>query len=374
MTFIAAEGGQFLKKYVGEGPEAVHNLFKTARKYAPSILFIDEIDAIGKERGGERSVGDEVLNALLTEMDGFHVNEEKPVFVLAATNFQVEGHGPRALDGALVRRFDRKLMVELPNRAERGLYLNMRRGDHKAMAITDAKIENLASRTTGMSLAELDAVLSLALRNALRSESGMVTDAILEEALETFQGGKEKKWDPATLERTARHEAGHAYICWCMGEKPSYVTIVARGDHGGYMQHENAEDKGLYTRRELLGKIRTSLAGRAAEIVYYGAEDGITTGASGDLNAATNMAVHMICTYGMDDSMGLAVLYGGDRDRAMADPDVRRRVNEILAEELKAAIAQIEAGRDKMDRMVEVLMQENHLDGDRIAKIFSVEQ
>lgn len=117
MTFITAEGGQFLKKYVGEGPEAVHDLFRTARRYAPAILFIDEIDAIGKPRTGDRTqnIGSEVLNALLTEMDGFRNAEAASVFVLAATNFDVTGNGPACLDAALVRRFDRRIKVELPN-------------------------------------------------------------------------------------------------------------------------------------------------------------------------------------------------------------------------------------------------------------------
>ncbi|WP_300347374.1 AAA family ATPase [uncultured Oscillibacter sp.] len=295
VTFIAAEGNQFLKKYVGEGPESVHALFNTARKYAPSILFVDEIDAIGKNRDGSDGVNSaDVLTAFLTEMDGFNVKSDKPVFVLAATNFDINDNGARSLDPALVRRFDNKIMVDLPNKAERGLYIKQKTNAHPAIDVSDGEIENIAMRSTGMSLAELELVLELALRNAVKSENFTVTDEILENAFESFNSGEVKKWAPEELERTARHEAGHALLCWLGGETPSYLTIVARASHGGYMQHGGNEDKGSYTKEELLARIRTALGGRAAETVYYGDYGGVSTGARSDLQNATRTAEHMM--------------------------------------------------------------------------------
>lgn len=372
MTFITAEGGQFLKKYVGEGPEAVHDIFRTARKYAPAILFVDEIDAIAKQRTGSdtRNTSEEILNAFLTEMDGFRNEKQEPVFVLAATNYDVSGNGAKSLDAALMRRFDRKIYVELPNEDERKRFLLMKVEKNPALKVSEEKINNLAARSAGMSLASWDSVVELALRNAMRMQSDVVTDEMLEEAMETFNSGKEKKWDIAQLERTARHEAGHAFICWKGGENPSYLTIVARGDHGGYMQHENAENKGLYTKQELLNRIRTALGGRAAEIVYYGREDGMTTGASGDLQAATRTAEYMLCTCGMDSEVGLAVISREELKEGGADSPVRRKINELLEIELDRAIELIRENKDVIDRLVEILMKENHIDGIGIRQIF----
>lgn len=372
MTFITAEGGQFLKKYVGEGPEAVHDLFRTARRYAPAILFIDEIDAIGKPRTGDRTqnIGSEVLNALLTEMDGFRNAEAASVFVLAATNFDVTGNGPACLDAALVRRFDRRIKVELPNSDERRQFLEMKCRAGAAFSVSQEKIDNIVARSTGMSLALLDSVLELSQRSAVRCQSDCVTDEILEEAFETYNSGREKKWDPRQLERTARHEAGHALLCWKNGEMPAYLTIVARADHGGYMQQESKEDKGVYTKAELLGRIRTALAGRAAEIVCYGEEEGITTGASGDLQTATGLARYMICSCGMDEEAGMSVIGKEELAQAGLNETIRKKINKILAEELKNAEAVIRENREILDTLTEVLMKENHIDGNRMKQIF----
>ena len=372
MTFITAEGGQFLKKYVGEGPEAVHDLFRTARKYAPAILFIDEIDAIGKPRTGDRTqnIGSEVLNALLTEMDGFRNAEAASVFVLAATNFDVTGNGPACLDAALVRRFDRRIKVELPNSDERRQFLEMKCRAGAAFSVSQEKIDNIVARSTGMSLALLDSVLELSQRSAVRCQSDCVTDEILEEAFETYNSGREKKWDPRQLERTARHEAGHALLCWKNGEMPAYLTIVARADHGGYMQQESKEDKGVYTKAELLGRIRTALAGRAAEIVCYGEEEGITTGASGDLQTATGLARYMICSCGMDEEAGMSVIGKEELAQAGLNETIREKINKILAEELKNAEAVIRENMEILDTLTDVLMKENHIDGNRMKQIF----
>ena len=370
VTFLRAEGNEFLKRYLGEGAEAVHALFNAARKYAPSIVFIDEIDAIGKNRDMMTS-GDttgDVLTAFLTEMDGFNTDTSKPVFVLAATNYGVDSEKGRSLDAALLRRFDRRIYVDLPSKEERKRYLEMKLSKNSSVKLSQDQIDNIAMRSTGMSLAELESVFEMALRSAIRSETGIVGDAEFEEAFETFNSGEKKEWSSDTLTRTARHEAGHALICWLSGEKPSYLTIVARGDHGGYMQHADNEGKGLYTKSELLSRIRTSLAGRACEIAYYGADEGISTGASGDLYSATRIAEQMICNYGMDQNVGMSYI---DSSAAGKNQALRDKVNEMLKEELAAAIKIIEANKAAIDAMVNALIDKNHLKENEIDDIFS---
>ena len=368
VTFIAAEGNQFLKKYVGEGSDKVHELFKTARKYAPAILFVDEIDAIAKERRGgvnSGSNGEETLTAFLTEMDGFVNDPSKPIFVLAATNFDVEPGKDKSLDPALMRRFDRRVYIDLPNKEDRIRFLKMRISKTCALDISDAQIDNIAMRSTGMSLAELDSVVELALRSAIREGSSAVNDAIFEEAFETFNSGEVKKWDVSQLERVARHEAGHALLCWLGGEKPSYLTIVARGNHGGYMQRAEQEGKAIYTKEELLARIRTSLGGRASEIVYYGERDGISTGASGDLASATGLAQQIVCVYGMDDEFGLAVTNGE------ISAEARVSINRILKEQMAETVRLVSENKEKIDSLVSELMNKNHLNREEIDKILS---
>ncbi len=374
VTFIAAEGNQFLQRWVGAGSEKVHELFKTARKYAPSILFVDEIDAIAKERkggGDSASNGEDVLTAFLAEMDGFVSDPSKPVFVLAATNFDVEPGSSKSLDPALMRRFDRRVYIDLPNKDERIRFMKMKIAKNQALQISEEQIDNIAMRSTGMSLAQLDSVVELALRSAIREGSTVVNDAILEEAFETFNGGEVKKWDVSQLERVARHEAGHAFLYWLNGDTPSYLTIVARGNHGGYMQHADKENKQIYTKEELLGLIRTSLGGRAAEIVYYGDRDGISTGASSDLGKATRTAQRIVCTYGMDEDFGLAVVPGEMIANGSLAGEIRASVNRILKEQMAESVRLIAENKQKIDALVEALMSKNHLNSAQIDEILS---
>ena len=371
VTFIAAEGNQFFNKYYGEGTKAIHNLFRTARKYAPSVLFVDEIDAIAKPRtgGDTRHQADELLTAFLTEMDGFHVDPSRPVFVLAATNYDVDPSSRMSLDQAFLRRFDRRIRVDLPDREERTQYLKMMTEKKPVFDLSDGAIDNISLRSTGMSLAALASVLEFSKRLAVRSGELKVTDAILEEAFETFISGEEKHWDSSQLERTARHEAGHAFLYWKSGNTPSYLTIVARGDHGGYMQHGDTEKKGGYTRAELLDLIRTSLGGRASEIVYYGQEGGLSTGASSDLQNATNTARQLLCRFGMDEDFGLAVISQEEIRSGPLSEKVRDAVNRILEQEMKNAVDQIRENREAIDRLVAALIDKTHLMGDEIDRI-----
>ena len=371
VTFIAAEGNQFLKKYIGEGSEKVHELFRTARKYAPSILFIDEIDAIGKTRSGERDSSEETLTAFLTEMDGFSSDPSKPVFVLAATNFEVMPGSDKSLDPALMRRFDRRVFIDLPRKEDRVLFLQQKVEKNPALEITEGQVENIALRSTGMSLADLDSVVELALRSAIREGSTKVTDRILEEAFETFNGGEVKKWDPSLLERVARHEAGHAVLCWLSGETPAYLTIVARSHYGGYMQHGDREGMELQTKEQLLAGIRVSLGGRAAELIYYGPSDGVSTGASSDLAAATRRARQIVCSLGMDEYFGLAVEESGTGAGGAMSVEVRNAVNRILREQMDEALRLLQENKSKVDALVETLLSKNHLNLREIEQVLT---
>lgn len=372
VTFLTTEGNRFLKQYRGEGAEAVHTLFRTARKYAPAIIFVDEIDAIGKDRNEGRNdemIGD-VLTAFLTEMDGFTKDPTKPVFVLAATNYAVEKGRGKTLDSALLRRFDRRIYVDLPNKEERLRFCRMRTSRSPAIALSDGEMESIATRSVGMSLAELESVFEMALRGAVRTAEGKVGDAAFEEAFETFVSGEKREKSAASLERTARHEAGHALLSWLSGSCPAYLTVVSRGDHGGYMQSADEEERGVYTKRELLMRIRTALGGRAAELVYYGQEDGLTTGPSGDLQTATRVARAMICDYGMDEVMGLSYTEPSAATDAL-HAELRRRTNEILEAELAAAVTAIRENRAAMDALVAALIEKNQLRGEEIDAILS---
>lgn len=366
-TFISIEGNKLMSGGSGDGSERIHKLFRTARKYAPTIIFIDEIDAIAKERTGYGG-NEATLTALLTEMDGFKKDSSRPVFVLAATNFDVTPGSPKSLDSALMRRFDRKLYIGLPGKADRKRYLVMKMGKNERFAVSEESIDSIALRSVGMSLALLENVLELALRTSLIKGESKVTDEIFEEAFETFNSGERKQWDKAELERTARHEAGHAFLCWHGGETPAYLTIVARGNHGGYMQHGDRENKGTYTKADLINRIRCSLAGRAAEIVYYGAEGGITTGASGDLENATRVAQAMICSYGMDDEFGLSVIGQEPAINGELSSEVRAKVNSLLSEQMKAVIAILTENKKAIDALVSILMQNSYMTGDDIEK------
>ncbi|MDP4088256.1 MAG: AAA family ATPase [Bacillota bacterium] len=369
VAFIPAVASAFVTKYQGSGPESVRALFKRARRYAPVIIFIDEIDAVGRARGDSNSShGEEMaLNALLTEMDGFSVDPKRPVFVLAATNFEVEeGRGGMGtIDAALARRFDRKIRVDLPNKADRGKYITMMLKKRKGCEVTRGMIERLAGRSTGMSLANLESVIETASRMAAKKSSAL-TDEILEEAFELSRHGEKKDWGYEYLERVARHESGHAFMCFMAGSTPSYLTIVARGDHGGYMEHANDEGSPLKTREELLGRIRTSLGGRAAEIAYYGEKDGISSGASGDLQSATQIARAMICSYGMDEVFGPAVLSDEEATRGPLAAKITERISQIVREELDISIKIISESKVRIDKLVSRLMEKNKLTREEI--------
>lgn len=363
VAFISVSATNFVTIWQGSGPQNVRDLFARARRYAPAIIFIDEIDAIGKTRSGMSGAGqaeENTLNALLTEMDGFaSPTGERPVFVLAATNFNVEsndqessGRSQRTLDPALVRRFSRAILVDLPERAARQVYLTKRLQGRTSCTVSQEIIRLIAERSSGMSIANLEAIIEAATRDALKSGSDL-TDKLLEAAFETIRFGEARPRDPETVRRTACHESGHTLLYWASGWWPAYVTVVARGGHGGYMAPtaEEIEKRGVRTKGELLADIRVCLAGRAAELVCYGDEAGLTTGASQDLENATQTARSMICRYGMENEFGLIVTPELMKYEGALSSPVYLKINELAGKILK----------DQMACTLEFLNKQRHL-------------
>lgn len=378
ITFITETASNFVNSLVGSGPESIRKMFERARRYAPAILFIDEIDAIGRTRTGASNTHSEevTLNTLLTEMDGFKVDLKRPVFIIAATNFKVdEGvSGTGYIDPALVRRFDRKILIDLPNRTERLQLLTMLCKKVQDCQVSSKLLENIAMRSIGLSNANLSNVVSQAIRMAER-QNGFLTDEILEEAFETTVYGERKNWGHEMLERVAWHEAGHAYMYWKNGNTPSYLTIVARGNHGGYMKHDDAEvESPLKTREELLESIRVSLAGRASEMLCYGKEQGISTGISGDLKQATSVAKSLICNYGMDDEIGMIYIDSELAKQADIAMMVHQKATKILNEQMEETLKELEEGRSKIELLVKELLDKNSMTGEEIANIFAKEE
>ena len=252
VAFIPVSAANFVTIWQGSGPQNIRDMFARARRYAPAIVFIDEIDAIGKVRtgGGSGQAEENTLNALLTEMDGFTgPSPDRPVFVLAATNFNVlsgdqetPDRQSRALDPALVRRFSRAILVDLPDKAARQKYFMMRLATVKGLSIPESVVELLAEKSTGMSIANLEQVIETAGRNALQKNKELTGD-LLVEALDTAREGEAKEWSPEFLESTARHEAGHTILYWLAGWWSPEVSIVARADHGGGMRRSEEEIK-----------------------------------------------------------------------------------------------------------------------------------
>jgi len=384
VAFIQVSASSFVTVWQGSGPQSVRDIFARARRYAPAIIFIDEIDAIGKVRSGTSGAGrseENTLNELLTQMDGFtSPAPDRPVFILAATNFRVDAsdneapeRSSRTLDPALVRRFSRAILVDLPDRAAREHYLTMRLKDRSACSVSDSMIRLIGERSIGMTIANLELIIENAIRNAVKA-GGELSDELLDEALETVRFGEARTRDPEEVKKTAYHEAGHALIYWLSGWRPAYVTIVSRGGHAGYMEPSAAQgERGGHTRAELLAKIRVSLAGRAAEIVCYGPEDGLSTGASQDLEKATNIARDIVCRYGMDEDFGLLVTpelmkYEG----AMSSPvylKVNETANRILKEQMNLTLDLLRENQQHLDNLVKELTERERITSEELAEI-----
>ena len=364
VAFLQTSASEFKNSLVGQSEQNIRDLFKRAKRYAPAIIFIDEIDAIGKQRTGRDTHTEGMLNALLTEMDGFSADNRRPVFVLAATNYGVGGEdnsGIAALDEALVRRFDNKIMVDLPNREERLRYIDLQVAKKKTDEVTEACKKNLAERTTGQSLAILQNVIDQAFRYATKEHRRMNDNDLLS-ALEDTLYGEKRESSPDYYKKVAVHEVGHAYVSYLSGDEPSYITIESRGNFGGYMQHANREETPEYTREDLIARIRTSLAGRAAEEVFFGKDRSLNTGASSDLENATRVAFLIVSRYGMEEDQ-LIVLSREEIMKSSLAKEYVTKVNDLLKQEMAETIEIIRSGKETIQRIADVLAAQNHLTG-----------
>ena len=217
----------------------------------------------------------------------------------------------------------------------------------------------------------LQNVLDLAIRNAAKEEQPF-SERYLMNALEEYQHGEEHKWDEAYYRSVAIHESGHAYLSWLSGEIPSYVTIVSRGDFGGYMKPANQEKTPNYTKEAWIWKIRTVLAGRAAEIVNFGEKAGTNTGISSDLQMATNWAMNMICRYGMVEGSLFSISPEILLKSSMAEKFVEQ-INALLSEQMEETLELVRKGNDKINRLAEALIKKNQLVDVEIDEIFKSE-
>ncbi|MFZ3015927.1 MAG: ATP-dependent zinc metalloprotease FtsH [Minisyncoccia bacterium] len=312
VPFFHLSGSEFVEMFVGVGASRVRDLFKMAKKAAPSIIFVDEIDAIGRTRGGGFGGGnderEQTLNQILVEMDGFEPNEK--VIVMAATN------RPDVLDPALVRpgRFDRKVLLDMPDRGDREEILKIH-AKKKPLA-EDVNLKLIAERTPGFSGADLYSLMNEGAILAARENRKQVFQFDLIRAIEKVMLGPERKshlLSKKEKEITAYHEAGHALVASVLpyADPVHKVSIIARGSAGGYTLKLPLEDRRLQSKKEFIDDIAMSLGGYVAEKMIFG---DITTGPSSDLQGATNLARAMVTRFGMSDVIGpVALADGGGR-------------------------------------------------------------
>ena len=381
VPFFSVSGSSFIEMFVGVGAARVRDLFEQAKKDAPSIIFIDEIDAIGKSRaaGGMMGGNDEreqTLNQLLAEMDGF--GTDTPVIVLAATN------RPEVLDAALLRpgRFDRQVLVDKPDFAGRVKILKVHMRDVKMD--DDVEIEEIARLTAGLAGADLANVINEAALLAGRKSQKTVKQKDLFEAVERAIAGlakKSRRINPKEKKIVAYHESGHALMAETTigARKVSKVSIVPRGLAAlGYTLNKPEEDKFMMQRHEMWAEVDVLLGGRAAEQVFIGE---ISTGAGNDLERATDIIKSMVQTYGMSDVAGLMVLeksrhsfLGGMQQTSREYSDkMAENMDEFiktsLQERYEAVIARLEEYRDAIEDMVALLYEKENIEGSEVRDI-----
>jgi len=381
VPFYSISGSEFVEMCVGLGAARVRDLFEEAKKNSPCIIFIDELDALGKVRGiggyGGHDEREQTLNQLLVELDGFDSNIG--VILMAATN------RPEVLDPALLRpgRFDRQVLVDRPDKDGRKKILEIYL--QKVKKIGDLDIDRLASMTAGMVGADLANLVNEATLLAVRGKKDKVEMAQFEEAVERVIAGLEKKnrlINPEERKIVAYHELGHAIVSMSLpGTDPvQKITIVPRGIAAlGYTMQLPTEDRFLMSKTELLNKIATLLGGRAAEQTIF---DEISTGAHNDLAKATGIARSMVIEYGMSENLGQVYLKGepklqflqqgmadrgeySDETSRMIDQEVRR----IIDEQYKVALAIIKDHRDTIEKAVTVLLDREKISGDELRDI-----
>ena len=382
VPFFSISGSEFVEMFVGMGAAKVRDLFKQADEKAPCIVFIDEIDTIGKKRDSGFSSNDEreqTLNQLLTEMDGF--DPQKGVVILAATN------RPDTLDPALLRpgRFDRRIPVELPDLNGRIAILKVHARDVKMSG--DINFEVIARATSGASGAELANIINEAALRAVKLGRDTVIQEDLQESVEVVIAGYQRKGavvSPEEKRIVAYHEIGHALVAAKQSNSAPVhkITIVPRtsGALGYTMQVEEGE-KLLMTKEEAFNKIATLTGGRAAEAVIFGS---ITTGASNDIEQATKLARAMITRYGMSDDFGMVALetvnnqyLGGDTSLACSAETaakIDRDVVAMIGDAYKKAEAIIKENRTAMDALAAYLLEKETITGEEFMDILGKQE
>ena len=381
VPFFSIAGSEFVEMFVGMGASKVRDLFKQANEKAPCIIFIDEIDTIGKKRDGASGMGgnderEQTLNQLLTEMDGF--DAAKGVIILAATN------RPESLDPALTRpgRFDRRVPVELPDLKGRESILRLHA--QKVKIGPDCDFAVVARMTPGASGAELANIINEAALGAVRHHRMAVTQYDLQEAVDTILAGAQKKNKILSDKEkciVAYHEVGHAMVAALQSHSAPVqkITIVPRtsGALGFTMQVEDG-DHTLMTKEEILAKIATMTGGRAAEEVVF---NSITTGASNDIEQATKMARAMITRYGMTDDFDMVALetvnnayLGGDASLACSErtaATVDDKVVEVVKQQHEKAKQMLIENRGKLDDIAKYLYEKETITGEEFMRILT---
>lgn len=379
VPFFSMSGSEFVEMFVGMGASKVRDLFKQAKEKAPCIVFIDEIDAIGKKRDGNFSGNDEreqTLNQLLTEMDGFEGNTG--VIILAATN------RPESLDPALTRpgRFDRRVPVELPDLIGREAILKVHA--KKIKTADDVDFHAIARMAAGTSGAELANIINEAALRAVRNGRTTAQQADLEESIEVVIAGYQKKnaiMTDSEKKVVAYHEIGHALVAAMQTESAPVqkITIIPRTSGAlGYTMQVEQNDKVLMSRQELENKIATFAGGRAAEEVVFGE---ITTGAANDIEQATKLARAMITRYGMSDDFDMVAMetvnnkyLGGDTSLECAE-ETQREIDEKVVELVKTqhekARRILQENRSKLDELAKVLYEKETITGKEFMEILN---
>ncbi len=338
VPFFHLSGSEFVEMFVGVGASRVRDLFKMAKKAAPSIIFVDEIDAIGRTRGGGFGGGnderEQTLNQILVEMDGFEPNDK--VIVMAATN------RPDVLDPALIRpgRFDRKVILELPDRGEREEILKIH--IKKKPLAEDVNLQLIAERTPGFSGADLYSLMNEGAILAARENRKKIFQFDLIRSIEKVMLGPERKSHLLTKKEkkiTAYHEAGHALVASVLpNTDPVHkVSIVARGNAGGYTLKLPLEERRLQSKKEFIDDIAMSLGGYVSEQMIFG---DVTTGPSNDLQVATNLARAMVTRWGMSDTIG-PVTFGGDKRKLGWGESLEKTYSETIATKIDSEVSRI---------------------------------
>ena len=380
VPFFSMSASSFIEMFVGVGASRVRDLFENAKKEAPAIVFIDEIDAIGKSRNsgpmGGNDEREQTLNQLLSEMDGFDA-DKSPVIVIAATN------RPEVLDAALLRpgRFDRQVLVDKPDFKGRCDILKVHMKDVKIGK--DVNIEDIARLTTGLAGADLENIINEAALLAGRKSKTFVEQADLVEAVERSIAGLEKKSrrvNPKEKKIVTYHESGHALVAELTkgAKRVTKVSVVPRGLAAlGYTLNTPEENKFMMQKHELLAEVDVLLAGRAAEEVFI---KEISTGASNDLERATDIIKAMVSMYGMSDVAGLMVLEkqratflnGGQSIKDYSDKmaeKVDEFVKALLHERYTAVLGLLEIYKGAIENMVSALYEEETIEGKRVRDI-----